>query len=607
MHKADHSALCNRVDALLAPYGSRRLSTGELSKLPVELKVTMGWQVATDLRFKDDRIVLNVLFGSAGFEEPAFIALNRPHIAPCEIPHIEDHGKLCVWRSRYIVDLKDVSYLEELLRDAYELLQYGIAGRLDGHFEDEFQSYWAYHCKVSRNAYSLCEIGNRITREVTVLYRKVGPVFADSPKQLEDWLDNRSLLPDASQKKRRSKSIASFGRSLLIHFERTWSPRDFPNRARDLFKLIHLEYGPDGDGVIRHLGRVLADPSAACPTILVHFRTQNGPCLVAIAFDQGLFTRKDRKSIADGFRREIPLRTFVTRISNVGLKGRIVTRFDQDWVLGRDSNQQHRHVATHTVAIIGCGSVGAAIARLLIQSGVTSMILYDGDTFEPENISRHLLGSDCVGQRKAKALAAKLGKEFPNVSVKPCGEWPGEEDSKELDGADVIVSCTAHWYTEQKLLRRQTEETLAPIVFAFVEAHAIAGHVVVNPVDSNAFNSLHYLSGPDIGKMKVTATEWPGQTLKRIPACAGEFQPYGVVPLTHLHALATKTILDMLMDFSEQDPPPRAHVWLGSGRDLKQLGGDWSSDWCTKFGHPGQGNRQVTLIRPNTDWVLDDA
>jgi hypothetical protein len=504
------------------------------------------------------------------------------------------------------VDLKDLSYLEELLGSAYQLLRDGIAGKLDAHFEDEFQSYWVYHCRVESNVFSLCDIRKLATREVVVFYTKGGPVFADSSEQLEGWLDNRLWLPDES-KKRRSRVLASFSRSVLIHFEQTWSPHDFPNRARDLFELIRKQYGPESDSVIQLLGQTLADRSVVCPTILVHFRTKNGPCLVSVAFDRGVFSRKERKSVADGFRREIPLPAFLTRTSNIGIKGRVVRRSDQDWVLGRDSNQLHRHIAAHTVALIGCGSVGAAVAKLLIQSGVTSMFLFDGDSFEPENISRHLLGFDCVGQRKAKALASKLGKEFPNINIKPYGAWPGEDGNDELARADIIVSCTGHWYTEQRLLRRQTEEILGPVVFAFVEAHAIAGHVVVNPVGSDAFNSLHYMSGSNVGKMKVTATEWPEQTLRKVPACAGEFQPYGVVPLTHLHALATKTVLDMLTDSSGDEPLPRAHVWLGSSSDLKKLGGDWGREWCKRFGNPGHGNRQAILTRREDTWVLDDA
>jgi hypothetical protein len=99
-HEAN-SVLCHRVDALLAPYGARRLSTGELRKLPAKLGAVRGWRIATDLDFKGESVVVNVLFGRADFEEPAFVTVSRPEIKPCEIPHLEDHGKLCVWRSRY--------------------------------------------------------------------------------------------------------------------------------------------------------------------------------------------------------------------------------------------------------------------------------------------------------------------------------------------------------------------------------------------------------------------------------------------------------------------------------------------------------------------------
>ncbi|MBF4243414.1 hypothetical protein, partial [Vibrio anguillarum] len=81
-----------------------------------------------------------------------------------------------------------------------------------------------------------------------------------------------------------------------------------------------------------------------------------------------------------------------------------------------------------------------------------------------------------------------------------------------LDNADLIFSATGNWYSDQQLLKLQSKE-FYPIVFSFVEAHAMAGHVIVNPPNSDAFNRLHHCCGNQVGIMKNTATCWPNETV----------------------------------------------------------------------------------------------
>lgn len=72
-----------------------------------------------------------------------------------------------------------------------------------------------------------------------------------------------------------------------------------------------------------------------------------------------------------------------------------------------------------------------------------------------------------------------------------------------------------------------------PNYFGSVEPHAMAGHAIVNLPETNAYNSLYNLSGSEIGTLKNTVCLWDNDTLEKIPACAGEFQPYGAIELIH--------------------------------------------------------------------------
>ncbi|MDH8107206.1 ThiF family adenylyltransferase, partial [Klebsiella pneumoniae] len=45
-------------------------------------------------------------------------------------------------------------------------------------------------------------------------------------------------------------------------------------------------------------------------------------------------------------------------------------------------------MSEHKVAIVGCGSVGSSVSRLLLQSGIRKMMLWDDDLMKSENSSR---------------------------------------------------------------------------------------------------------------------------------------------------------------------------------------------------------------------------
>lgn len=607
MHETQ-SALCHQIDSLLAPYGARRLGKKE-----VELASSgalFGWQLETFLVFKGEAVLINLLFDDEFLDSIPSVAVAKPVIKPCDLPHVETNGKLCVWPDRYIADLNNLNYILELLRDAIELLEKAISGQINEHFEHEFQSYWAYHCNSSISTTSLCDVHKKHSRQVATFHTKrSGVIVADSPPQIEKWLDNQSLLPKNSKKKQRIRALAKIQPSALLYFEDTWLPNQFPHTTKDVFELIRREHGEQHEKILEILAQAFANSTTSNPVILILFNTLNGPCIVSLIFSRGIYDRHNRQSVMDGLRRKISLKDFINRTTNISVTGGIVRRADPDWIMGRDSNPSFKTVSKNKVAIIGCGSIGAAVARLLIQSGLTELIIFDGETLSSENISRHVLGFDSVGKEKASELAYKLKHEFPYITVEAVNKnWQKEQHAmSKLTNADLILSCTADWYSDLKLIKLQSSSCLATIVFSFVEAHALAGHVIVNTLDSDAFNSLHILEGPNVGKMKAPATDWKDETLKKIPACAGEFQPYGVIPLTHLHAVTANTVLSLLMAKSDDDIKPQARTWLGSRYDLEKLGGNWGKEWCSLYGNPNEGNQEISLLFSDGSWSRADA
>lgn len=84
---------------------------------------------------------------------------------------------------------------------------------------------------------------------------------------------------------------------------------------------------------------------------------------------------------------------------------------------------------TSRVHIIGCGSVGSAIAENLVRCGVTRLTLWDFDTVEPKNIANQMFSAQDIGSPKVEALRDILidinpeANEF--IELKPEG-WQGE-------------------------------------------------------------------------------------------------------------------------------------------------------------------------------------
>jgi len=600
MHKANH-ALCNEIDRVLAPYAGRRLSSMEATSPPH--KALYGWEVDAQTTIDGEPIILWLLFyGDINKTLPkVFVA--SPLIEPLRIPHLEANGRLCVWPSRFIVDLDNTGYVEEILNDAVYLLREAVSGSIDSHFEEEFQSYWIFHCLGDIECVSILEPSNLSSRVVSVRTLAGNRfVYADSDEEIVSWMDNQGKLPRKKGKKR-DRLIERIDQSAIIFFDRAIQPNEYPNRASDLYKLLISEFGRDADDVLAKVASALANKCVGVPSVLLSFPSSSGRSVVGLIFSRGIFSRHNRRAVSDGFRDHIPLKHVLDRTSDIRTHGALVSRADPAWTLGRDSNEKREVLSGHSVAIVGCGSLGASIAKLLVKSGVGKLILIDNEILLPENISRHELGYDYVGKKKVGALREKLSKEFPHVEV---GGFDLElkEDAavKEiLSDSDLVLSCTGDWYADNALLEMQKKE-LFPLVFAFVESHACAGHVVVNMPEDEAYRALHICSGDQIGMLSTPITNWNEETLVRMPACAGEFQPYGAVEIGYVHSLAAKKVLSIILA-GDDDPVSSSHtVWLGDTEEIEALDGRWNPDWERGCCEIGLGNKVVERRYDNGEW-----
>lgn len=600
-HKV-REALCSEVDKMLAPYGARRVSKSERTE-GVYKGYEFGWEIDTQLVFNGQPVFVRLMYDGDVNKVLPDVFVSSPRIEPLTFPHLESNGKLCVWPERFIVDLNDLGYINELLSDTATLLESAISGSIDYHFEEEFQSYWVYHCKYNFDNVCIVDLEDCRSREVSI--KRIGRngfLYGESDKQIIAWLDNQNKLHKTEGKKR-ARQISQISKSCIIFFERVLKPDEYPKTASELYELIKREHGNDANLIIGLIAGSLSSRNIDTPSILLSFESATGRSVVGLFFQRGLFSKHNRKAVADGFRNAIPLIHVVQRTALTPTYGGFVNRADAAWVIGRDSNTKRNLISDHKVAVIGCGSLGSSIARLLVKSGIDKIYLIDGDSVKTENISRHELGLSWVGRNKARALKDEFGLNYPHVEVEACEQYFKDTMLFRdiLSDVDLVVSCTGNWYSDQAVLSIQKDECF-PVIFVFVEAHACAGHVLLNIPDSGAYESIHFCSGESVGKLRNPLTVWPSETLVRIPACAGEFQPYGAIEIAHVQSIAAKKVIDIILCDGDFDMSSHT-IWVGCSNDLYELGGAWNKKWEELGIKFGGGGKRIELDYDQGKWV----
>ena len=132
--------------------------------------------------------------------------------------------------------------------------------------------------------------------------------------------------------------------------------------------------------------------------------------------------------------------------------------------------------------VAGLGSLGARLADSLTGAASTFGLL-DPDVLSVENVGRHLLGLDAVGQNKANALAARFRAADPLTSVAAIPDLRLAEavalDPTLLDGYDRAIIAVGDLPTELWLdAEMGAGRVCTPAFYLWVEPLLAGGHCV---------------------------------------------------------------------------------------------------------------------------------
>lgn len=151
----------------------------------------------------------------------------------------------------------------------------------------------------------------------------------------------------------------------------------------------------------------------------------------------------------------------------------------------RDSGTAMNVFRDRTVAIWGCGALGAPIAECVARAGARKIILRDKGIVAPGVLTRQPYVDDDLGRSKAHTLATRLMQIRPGgIAIEP---KHGDVKSTVLDeedwteGADYVIDTTASMAVIEKLEARRREcGRQVPVVSLVVGHEALKGLVVVS-------------------------------------------------------------------------------------------------------------------------------
>ena len=145
---------------------------------------------------------------------------------------------------------------------------------------------------------------------------------------------------------------------------------------------------------------------------------------------------------------------------------------------------QFFNLKSKTVGIVGLGSAGSKIAISLARTGVRNFLLVDDDVFLQENICRHELNWEDVGQHKVDGIAHQLKLLAHDVNVK-CYRFKllGQEAAAIIDSVlsqlgtcDLIIDATADSLVLNQLSTVACQQR-KPVVWFEIYAGGIGGMI----------------------------------------------------------------------------------------------------------------------------------
>lgn len=234
------------------------------------------------------------------------------------------------------------------------------------------------------------------------------------------------------------------------------------------------------------------------------------------------------------------------------------------------------------VIIVGCGALGSGIAMMLAKGGIARFVLIDPEILDWENIRRHELGAEFVGQPKALALKGRIERAIPDVedvqAISGSFKQAVEAHPDMLEGADLVIAATGDWGCDLFIDMSTSDRAMPiPTIYTWTEAFALATHAVLLSGKNGHLAEGFDVAGAFKGKASDAQREPP-------PECGNTSSPFGAVEVSQAQSLAAKLALEFLGGRHNE-----ADVWRTRTCEqstLDDADGRWTDRWIETHGKP---------------------
>ncbi len=226
------------------------------------------------------------------------------------------------------------------------------------------------------------------------------------------------------------------------------------------------------------------------------------------------------------------------------------------------------------IGLIGCGTLGGYVASTLIKLGAGTgeggeLILSDGDLLKPENLGRHVLDANYIGELKSFAL-----KHFLQNSVHwplNCELWPPIDAAhckRLFSHCDLVIDAVGNIPLSKMMslqLHRSEPSKGISLIHGWIDADGNAVRCLLDDRKAGCINCLR-VKGQE--RFPIFKNENDGNEHKPVAmSCGQSFTPYAASVSLAGASLIINTLLDNLHD--KNSPRLRQYKASNSVPELK--------------------------------------
>jgi hypothetical protein len=475
------------------------------------------------------------------------------------IPHLDNNRLLCTFdpgESSPNSDKPD-EIVKEVIARAIKTVEEGISNTNSSDYKDEFSAYWRLESDVK--FLSFCTPPDEKSYLKLIRFSKKWQYYSGIiVKKVEDaqsWCESLHVTWDRN----------NISNVLYLPIEDFGNP-PFPSTIKELYDRLG-KFSPLA------LKKLESFYGGQDNNHLVMFALAAGTDIILAMLH---LPRLSDKKIP-GFRLgKAPHKLLINHYKHDRIIRFEIDRADSKRLFYRGGGRTY--VADNvSVSMIGCGSIGSALASTLVKTGLNTIYLIDPEELTIENIARHYCGMADIGFKKADILSQRLREHFPHIQ---CTPYAGDilhlllEDNSVLDKYSLNIVAVGSLPVERRLnALLQRKSIISPMLFIWVEPLLVAGHALfVNPNSPGCYECLL----DENLDMKYMVIGDGSSFLKREAGCQTSYIPYASLEIDYFVNIVARFIISIL---NGELLDSTILTWIGDIEHFRESGYKTSDFW----------------------------